>query len=76
MRIEINTNLTYINQSMLQNLCFFKEVLLSPSIDAYGDKNDWIRSPSRFSKIEKNMKRNFKASGKYKNSYKLHSQRF
>ena len=55
-QINLNTNLTYLNQSMLKKLSLFKKVLFMPSIDAYGKRNDWLRSPSRFSRIERNFK--------------------
>ena len=53
--IIINTNLTHLDQIFLEKLTHFKRVELDVSIDAYGKKNDWIRSPSQFTKIEQNL---------------------
>ena len=64
--VDMNTNLTYLDQALLKKLAQFKRVCFSVSIDAYGDKNNWIRSPSKFSKIEKNMEEILKLSGNVK----------
>ncbi|MCZ0933175.1 MAG: twitch domain-containing radical SAM protein [Oligoflexia bacterium] len=61
--INMNTNLTYLDKSLLEKLARFKRANFSVSIDAYGAKNNWIRSPSRFAKIEKNMERVINLSG-------------
>ena len=61
--VDMNTNLTYLDQSLLEKLARFKRAHFSVSIDAYGDRNNWIRSPSQFSKLEKNMERILKLSG-------------
>ena len=55
--INMNTNLTYLGHSLLKKLAKFKKVKIDVSVDAYGIKNDWIRSPSNFNKIEKNMEK-------------------
>ena len=54
--VIINTNLTHLDQIFLEKLTHFKSVELDVSIDAYGKKNDWIRFPSQFTKIEKNLR--------------------
>ena len=61
--VDMNTNLTYLDQSLLKKLAQFKRAHFSVSIDAYGNKNNWIRSPSKFSKIEKNMEKILNLSG-------------
>ena len=54
--IYLNTNLTHLDKNLLEQLYQFKKVFIGVSIDAYGVKNDWIRFPSRFSTIERNLK--------------------
>lgn len=53
--IYINSNMTYLDTALLKKLIRFKELHLSVSIDAYGERNNWLRSPSNFSTIERNM---------------------
>ena len=55
--VYINTNLTYLDLPLIKKLSHFKKAHFGVSIDAYEDKNDWIRSPSRFSKIKKYMEK-------------------
>ena len=64
--IDMNTNLTYLDQSLLKKLAKFKRAQFSVSIDAYGEKNNWIRSPSNWTKIEKNMETLLKFPGNVK----------
>ena len=61
--INMNTNLTYLDKSLLEKLTHFKKVHFSVSVDAYGDRNNWIRSPSTFLKVEKNMETILELSG-------------
>ena len=53
--LQINSNITHWVSSFFQKISQFKETDFFASIDAFGEKNDWIRSPSQFSKVEKNM---------------------
>jgi len=54
-QFNANSNLTYLDKSLLEKLTKFKRFHLSVSVDACGNKNNYIRSPSQFLKIEKNM---------------------
>lgn len=53
--LQIITNLTNLNDKFLSILPYFKSVRLSISVDAYGLANDYIRWPSKFDSIEKNI---------------------
>lgn len=55
--IELHTitNLTNLNRKFFDYLPKFKKTVLSVSIDGYGPTNDYIRFPSNFNAIEKNL---------------------
>lgn len=53
--LQIITNATNINKKFYSMLSDFRSVRLSVSVDAYGMANDYIRWPSKFSQITKNM---------------------
>jgi len=53
--ITVVTNLTNINNRFYKMLDNFKSVKLVTSIDAFGTTNDFIRFPSKFNQIEKNL---------------------
>ena len=53
--LQVVTNLTNLNTKFFNFLKDFKSVQLSVSIDAYGEVNNYIRYPSNFKKIEKNL---------------------
>lgn len=53
--LQIITNATNVNARFYALLTKFKSVRLSISIDAYGLANDYIRWPSKFTQIEKNL---------------------
>ena len=53
--LQIITNATNVNKRFYDLLTEFKSVRLSISIDAYGLANDYIRWPSKFTQIEKNL---------------------
>ena len=53
--LQIITNATNVNKRFYNLLSDFKSVRLSVSIDAYGLANDYIRWPSKFTQIEKNL---------------------
>ena len=56
-RIKINSNITFWKTDFFHKLSQFKIVDFFPSIDAVGEKNNWLRSPSQFSKIQKHIKK-------------------
>jgi len=53
--VDCISNLTNINNKFYQLLESFKSVNLNVSIDSYGSHNDYIRYPSNFNSIEKNL---------------------
>jgi organic radical activating enzyme len=53
--LQVITNLTNLNTKFFDFLKNFKSVQLSVSIDAYGSVNEYIRYPSNFKQIEKNL---------------------
>lgn len=55
--LQIISNLTNLNNNFLDTLKYFKSVSLGISIDAYGKANDYIRWPSKFGAIEKNIQK-------------------
>lgn len=55
--LKYNTNLTNIPQRMIDYWSKFKRVKLNISIDAYGDLNRYIRYPTNWRLVEKNLRR-------------------
>jgi len=55
--IRYNTNGLLVNEEIIDLWTKFKKVKVGFSIDAYGDKNYYIRYPSDWSVIEKNLHR-------------------
>lgn len=53
--LRYNTNLTLLPEEFLKLAPSFKKISLSCSIDALREKNDWLRSPSKWSVIEENF---------------------
>lgn len=53
--IQIITNATNVNSKFYRLLEKFKSVRLSVSLDAFGKANNYIRWPSNFEQIEKNL---------------------
>lgn len=53
--LRYNTNLTLLPEEFLKLAPSFKKISLSCSIDALKEKNDWLRSPSKWSVIEENF---------------------
>lgn len=53
--LRYNTNLTLLPDEFLQLAPNFKKISLSCSIDGLREKNDWLRSPSKWSMIEENF---------------------
>lgn len=56
-RLRVNSNLFSLPEKFLAAVENFREVFFAPSLDGVGEKNDWLRSPSRWSTIEKNFLR-------------------
>ena len=61
--INMTTSLACLDRSLLKKLTKFKKLHLSASVDAYGDKNNWMRSPSQFPAIDQNMNTVLQLSG-------------
>jgi hypothetical protein len=53
--IEYNTNLTVLPQKALDLWKHFRQVRIGVSLDAWGPLNNYIRHPSKFSVLEKNI---------------------
>lgn len=64
--LEYNSNCTSIPQRAFDLWKEFKEVRIGASIDGYGAVNDYIRYPSKFSHIHKNLVKLKRATGNYK----------
>lgn len=58
--LRYNTNLTLLPDEFLQLAPSFKKISLSCSIDGLKDKNDWLRSPSKWPVIEENFNKTLK----------------
>jgi len=61
--LEFNINCTVLRDSLLKKLGSFKEVHFGLSIDAYGPYNEYIRYPSKWKVINKNISRLVELSG-------------
>lgn len=55
MIVSYNTNITVLPKEVLELWKQFKEVRILASIDGFGEVNDYIRPPSRWSVIDKNL---------------------
>ena len=55
--LQYNTNLTILPQKILDMWKRFRLVEVHVSLDAYGKLNDYIRHPSHFAVIDKNLKK-------------------
>jgi radical SAM family protein/iron-sulfur cluster protein len=55
--LEFNTNCTVLREPMVAKLQQFKMVVAGLSIDAYGPCHEYIRYPSRWSAIRRNVER-------------------
>jgi len=56
-KLKYNTNLTNIPKKMIDYWSKFKKIQINASIDAYGDLNRYIRYPTAWVSVEKNMDR-------------------
>lgn len=64
--VSLTTNLTLWNQKYMDILSHFKKVELTVSIDAHGDVNSYVRTPSDWKTVEGNFLRYLK---EYPNFY-------
>jgi sulfatase maturation enzyme AslB (radical SAM superfamily) len=64
--IEYNSNLTNIPERAWKIWKHFKRVQIGISLDAIGPLNDYIRNPSKWWKIEENMRKLDVAEGNFK----------
>jgi MoaA/NifB/PqqE/SkfB family radical SAM enzyme len=55
-RLAYDTNLTAINQHLIDKWKFFKHIELRISIDEVGDRYNIIRNPGNFNKLKENIK--------------------
>lgn len=60
--LEYDSNITIVKDEVLDFWKQFKEVQMRASIDDYGDQNDYIRYPSNFKIIKKNLKKLYDAN--------------
>ena len=65
MTIEFNSNLTYIPEQVWNLWKHFKKIQINFSVDGIGTVNDFIRYPSKWNAIEKNMSRFTEANGNF-----------
>lgn len=54
-RLLYDTNLTVINQNILDRWKFFKKIELRISVDEVGDRYNLVRNPGNFDKLEENI---------------------
>lgn len=54
-KITMNTNLTKLSKTLLNNLNKFKKVNIMISLEGIGTKNNYLRFPSKWEEIEKNI---------------------
>lgn len=54
--LTYNTNLTVLPESVLSLWKHFKQIKILASVDAYGALNDYIRPPSRWEIIDRNLR--------------------
>ena len=64
--IEYNSNLTILPNKALKLWKRFKKINIGVSLDGIGPINDYIRYPSRFKKIEKNLDTLDKSEGNFR----------
>jgi len=64
--IEYNTNITNIPERAWNIWKHFQRIQIGMSVDAVGSINDYIRNPSKWWKIEENMRKLDNAEGDFK----------
>lgn len=62
LQISFNTNCTNVTSRFINLISAFKKVTINASIDAVGSANDYIRHPSKWSKIDQNFRKLVKCS--------------
>jgi len=55
--LEYDTNITNVHQRAIEQWKHFKKLMLRVSIDDFGEQNDYIRFPSKWYKLDENIKR-------------------
>ena len=55
--LEYDTNITNVHQRAIDQWKHFKKLMLRVSIDDFGEQNDYIRFPSKWYKLDENVKR-------------------
>jgi organic radical activating enzyme len=55
--LEYDTNITNVHQRAIDQWKHFKKLMLRVSIDDFGEQNDYIRFPSKWYKLDENIKR-------------------
>lgn len=55
--LEYDTNITNVHQRAIDQWKHFKKLMLRVSVDDYGEQNNYIRFPSKWSKIEQNIEK-------------------
>lgn len=53
--LKYNTNLTFLPERLIELWGNFKRVKINASVDGWGPLNDYIRHPSRWELVEKNL---------------------
>lgn len=61
-KLSLNTNLTNLKPAFLEAITKFKKVTVNCSLDGMGDVQEYIRHPSKWSVVEKNLITLFKMS--------------
>ncbi len=62
-KLEYNTNITTISDEILKLWASFKEVRIGASVDGYGKIDEYIRYPSKWETIERNLQKIDKMEG-------------
>jgi pyruvate-formate lyase-activating enzyme len=60
--LEFNTNCTVIRDEMMAKLAQFKKVVMALSLDAYGPYHEYIRYPSKWDVVRRNVEKLVAAS--------------
>lgn len=63
--MEHNSNITYLPDKLFELWKEFKKIRIGPSIDGLGKVNEYIRYPSKWSVVEKNLRRLDEADGNF-----------
>ncbi len=69
--LEYDTNITNVHQRGVEQWAYFKKVMLRCSIDDFGEQNNYIRFPSKWHKLNENIKLAVANPKVYNNSLKI-----